>query len=826
MVGGLMSAVPMNQVSAIETPVENTFDVNYDGWYNVGDLTTVTALAGGYNSARAMFVDNRQSVDDGAEAQKGYYIEGGHKYNYSVYVKADTDETFILTLRYLYPDETYGYKNLVVKDVKAGEWTKLEAVYTAPEGTVNLSPIITTDSTNDFWFDQFVVTETTKKAFVVEASGGDGLEDIYANYFRVGCAVSPGGNNGLSNSMIQGIILKHFNSITPENELKPNSTLRNIANNGSTDTNIIVNLNDAATIMEFCATNGIGMRGHTLVWHSQTPDNFFKQNFNANGANVSTSVMNTRLQSYANNMFRDISTKYPSLDLYAFDVVNEAMTDNGATSNWRTSNRQGGFSNGTSAVSAWVAIYGNNSFIENAFSAAAAARDTYYPGKMKLFYNDYNEYISGKRDAITAMAKELFGKGLDGVGMQAHLSDTYPNFQTFSAALDGFLAVGCEVQITELDITGSNTTTMYKQIFQKAVEVSQSTNRFTALVVWGTTNASSWRAGEGNQVLLFDNSGNGNANFQQVSGESVVPKAQWGDGNSPKGAEPYVPPTPNEPDQYGRFFFDTFESGVGNWAGRDGNGEVTAVRATPSKAYDGTGALAVSGRTSTWMGTARQLSTLDFQPGKSYQFGGAVMSTTADTNWQLSVYYTSGGEDNYVTIDTGSSAAGEWCNLEGTIELPADAASMMVYFETEYFEEDGAGNLTDFYVDNAYGGNVGCVSPLKQQAVETTTTTQATTTTTSTRATTTSTRATTTTTVTIAPPTVAYGDIDGDGSVGKMADIVLLGKYLKGSIALNNSALTASDCDASGNSKNKIDTADLSALIGYLLSTVGSLPVV
>jgi hypothetical protein len=298
---------------------------------------------------------------------------------------------------------------------------------------------------------------------------------------------------------------------------------------------------------------------------------------------------------------------------------------------------------------------------------------------------------------------------------------------------------------------------MYKNIFSKAVDLVKAGQKFTALVVWGTTNQSSWRADQGSTLLLFDNSGNGNANFNQVSGTSIVPQAEWGDGNTPREGDNPVVVEPVEPDTNGRFFFDDFETNAGNWANRDGNGEVTAVKATPANSYDGTGALSVSGRTSTWMGTSHGLNAREFVPGGTYKFGGAVMSPTTDTNFQLSVYYSLGGEDNYVTIATGSAAAGEWCDLEGTVEIPTGATGMMVYFETEYFETDGDGNLTDFYVDNAYGGTPNAVSPLKGGTSEPTTTTTTEPTTTTTEPTTTTTEPTTTTTepttTTTEPPT-------------------------------------------------------------------------
>ena len=57
---------------------------------------------------------------------------------------------------------------------------------------------------------------------VYAASSDKGLKDEFAAYFRVGTAVPA---SLMSNSTATAIMLKDFNSITCENELKPDATL-------------------------------------------------------------------------------------------------------------------------------------------------------------------------------------------------------------------------------------------------------------------------------------------------------------------------------------------------------------------------------------------------------------------------------------------------------------------------------------------------------------------------------------------------------------------------------------------------------------------------
>ena len=94
---------------------------------------------------------------------------------------------------------------------------------------------------------------------VMSACGPEdpGLKDAYKNYFKIGVAVTP---RNVTDSLQKAVILKEFNSITAENCMKPGEIHPQPG---------VWNFQQADAIANFCRENGIKMRGHCLVWHSQ-----------------------------------------------------------------------------------------------------------------------------------------------------------------------------------------------------------------------------------------------------------------------------------------------------------------------------------------------------------------------------------------------------------------------------------------------------------------------------------------------------------------------------------------------------------------------------
>ncbi len=332
------------------------------------------------------------------------------------------------------------------------------------------------------------------------------LSEYFDGDFKVGTALTP---NDLLSRNVVALTEKHFgDSLTCGNEMKPDyvldraGTLSYFAETGD-DENPQVNFNQAKPILDYANEHKVPMRIHTLVWHSQTPTWFFKEGYEMDGEWVSKEKMIKRMENYIKNYFATLTELYPDIEFYACDVVNEAWMENGQPRKPGCREENGG------EASPWVQVFGDNSFIEYAFTFARQ----YAPEGCKLYYNDYNEYMDVKMGTIYVMAEELKEKGvIDGIGMQAHLdvrsgTDSFPSVMMFNRALDTYSELGLDIQVTELDATipaGSEEKFFYAQAeyFKGIISaIYEHRENVSALIFWGVTDDRSWRRDQ--QPLLF-----------------------------------------------------------------------------------------------------------------------------------------------------------------------------------------------------------------------------------------------------------------------------------------------------------------------------------
>lgn len=482
-------------------------DVIYSTGFEAGEEIVFTGRGGVevmessteevHGGEAALCVSGREKSWNGPQLLLDDICEPGVEYTVSAWGKSEWYSTFSLSMEYTDTEGTRHYSNL--KSFQGDGWNEFSDVkfsFLADQTNVYIY-FECSDATCKMYIDDFVI----KAAPVIPIQEDiPSLSDLYSPYFNIGTAVMA---SNLSSPSFMDLVEKHFDdSITFGNELKPDSVLDKAACQemaaAGDDTDPQVTLSAARSLLNYCRDNNLPVRGHTLVWHSQTPDWFFKENYADDGAFVSKEKMLQRMENYIKNVFAVLEKEYPTVNIYAWDVVNEAWQDDGTP---RNPGEQG--SSGSSN-SAWVKVFGDNSFIEYAFTYARK----YAPEGTKLFYNDYNEYMPSKTQAIVDMANELAAKGLiDGIGCQSHLDVSFPSVSVYEKAIAAFAATGLEVQITELDVTTSDTTEAglatqaqyYSDIMDVLVKYSDS---ISAVVFWGVTDDQSWRASR--LPLLFD----------------------------------------------------------------------------------------------------------------------------------------------------------------------------------------------------------------------------------------------------------------------------------------------------------------------------------
>jgi len=319
------------------------------------------------------------------------------------------------------------------------------------------------------------------------------LKSAFEQYFKIGAAISV---FDLKVPSRIELLKEEFSSFTCENDMKPMFFIdkdENIAHPDKYNLAPCINTERAVPYLELAKANGIPMRGHTLVWHNQTPKWFFYKNYDAEGELADKETMLTRLDNYIHSVLDFVQTSYPGI-IYAWDVLNEAVDE------------------GSFRQSLWFKICGKD-FI---FQAFESARKYAAPG-VSLFYNDYETALVWKRDfIIEEILKPLMEKGLvDGMGMQSHLLMDHPSFEEYKTALEMYGALGLEVQITEMDMHNADPSEesmhalaeRYKGFFEIIVNAKKEGKaNVTAVTFWNLLDETSWLSGfrkETSYPLLF-----------------------------------------------------------------------------------------------------------------------------------------------------------------------------------------------------------------------------------------------------------------------------------------------------------------------------------
>lgn len=241
------------------------------------------------------------------------------------------------------------------------------------------------------------------------------LKEAYKESFKLGCSV----NNAIvnnSDSVSRRLVVKQFNSVTPENVLKAEIV------HPKPD---VWNFVSGDAFVKFGEEHNMFIVGHTLIWHNQTPDWFFKDD---RGNPKSHDAMVEQMRSY----IEQVVGRYTGR-INAWDVVNEVIDNDGSY-----------------RPTTWVKGIGDgDELVKLAFKFA-----NQYAPDAELYYNDFNAWRPAKRDGIARLVRMLKKEGIriDGIGIQGHWGLNFPKNEYIEAAIDTFAALGVKVMITELDV--------------------------------------------------------------------------------------------------------------------------------------------------------------------------------------------------------------------------------------------------------------------------------------------------------------------------------------------------------------------------------------
>ena len=271
------------------------------------------------------------------------------------------------------------------------------------------------------------------------------LKDACSDYFLLGVGINGSSLDNLTtyDDEYMALVKEHFNSVTMSNLMKPCYILQQKESMESADGMPVLDFTTIDDTLQWCMENDMKMRGHTLVWHTQTPEWFFREDYEEDGAYVDKETMLARMESYIRQMLEHVQEEYPGV-IYCWDVVNEAVDPESGDSDTDFLCRTA--INGE--PNPWYVTIGSD-YVEAAFYYARqyAAED------VKLFYNDYNTYELTKRDAICNLCAHLKEEDLiDGIGMQGYWGIDYPNIVAITSAITAFSELDLEIQITELSV--------------------------------------------------------------------------------------------------------------------------------------------------------------------------------------------------------------------------------------------------------------------------------------------------------------------------------------------------------------------------------------
>jgi endo-1,4-beta-xylanase len=245
-------------------------------------------------------------------------------------------------------------------------------------------------------------------------------------------------------------------------------------------------------VVRFAHAHGMKVRGHCLVWDHNNPQWLKEGQF-------SPTQVSSLLQEHISTMM-----KHYAGQVFAWDVVNEALDENGRAKDSPWYNKPGiGLADKGTA------------YVEQALRWAHDADP-----QALLFYNEAEaEGLGRKSDAVYEMVKDFRQRGvpIHGVGLQMHISRLDFDTNAVAANIKRLTGLGLQVHITELDVSlpvDSNGRAQQDDlrrqadVYRRVARTCLENPGCTAIQTWGFTDKYSWIGSHSHGIrgaaLLFD----------------------------------------------------------------------------------------------------------------------------------------------------------------------------------------------------------------------------------------------------------------------------------------------------------------------------------
>ena len=533
-------------------PVENGADIG------VTTCGAITRSQDPSKSYECFAQDITEKVREGEEYEFSFWAKLSDDYKDSKDKKLkDSQKTVQFQPYYVNGNdkEVYDTTGLIsgtsAQVLEAGKWTKFEGTYKIPSGAKKVVIRILEQGDwqepgscimGKYYVANVSMKKITKPKPEIEENIPDwkaSVTESLGNGSIAGTAIM---SSEISDDTLMALVKKHFNAVTFGNELKPDA-LFNYQIGQSVDSTTITFqgkelkvpvVNDKNENLDFSRAdamlekilewnnanpnNKIRVRGHVLVWHSQTPEWFFHEDYDVAKPYADKETMNRRLEWFIFSVFdhyfgKAANGKYDGL-FYGWDVVNEAVNGNtyrddkviSDASDTSTSDTRHG------SNSMWWRVYKSNEFIINAFKYA----NKYAPNDVELYYNDFGETDNTKCEGIVKLindVKSADGTRLDAFGMQAHYNVDGFSAAQFKSVAKKYAQAAGKVQLTELDFKASSTydgtaatreseyTKMaycHKNLYEAIKALKEEGANVSGITVWGVIEPNSWLHSQSN----------------------------------------------------------------------------------------------------------------------------------------------------------------------------------------------------------------------------------------------------------------------------------------------------------------------------------------